>query len=337
VKFSEEKKKTIVMYLLEKIEAKTEGLSRYASEALGISPNTVHTYLQELLQAGIIEREKRDVYRLVAKEDRYTFLRSRGDLDSDTFAYDVCLRDKLADMGENVKHIWSYAFSEMTNNVMDHSEAERLEVYVKQTYFSTFVALADNGVGIFEKIRSHFSLPGLEDAICELFKGKLTTDAVNHSGEGIFFTSKMMDTFFILSDGKIFATTKYEEDLITDAEQGAKGTCVMMSLSNFTQKSAAEIFNAYADEEGTFVKTRLTLKNIFETARVSRSQAKRLCSGLDRFSEAVLDFSDISWMGQGFAHQLFVLYKKEHPGVKLIPVNMNEDVMGMYMHVMGAG
>ena len=142
MKFSEEKKKTIVMYLLEKIDANTEGLSRYAAATLGISPNTVHSYLQELLRDGVIERKRRDAYRLVTEESRYTFLRSRGELDSDTYAYDVCLRDKLAHCAENVKHIWSYAFSEMTNNVMDHSAAERLDVYVKQSYLSTLVVLA---------------------------------------------------------------------------------------------------------------------------------------------------------------------------------------------------
>ena len=32
----------------------------------------------------------------------------------------------------------------------------------------------------------------------ELSKGKLTTDSANHSGEGIFFTSRMFDVFLSL-------------------------------------------------------------------------------------------------------------------------------------------
>ncbi len=333
MKFSEEKKRAVLLYILEKIEQGAEGLSKCVAETLQISPNTVHSYLQQLLRDGIIVREKRDVYRLACQEYTHTFRRSLGELDSDTYAFDVCLRDKIAHLAENVRHIWSYAFSEMTNNVMDHSGAELLTVYIKQDHLKTLVMLQDNGIGIFEKIRSHFSLKSVEDAICELFKGKLTTDAANHSGEGIFFSSKMMDQFFIVSDGKVFCTSKYENELVADVGQGTKGTCVIMALSNFTQKNAAEIFGAYADEEGAFVKTKLVIKHIFESAPVSRSQAKRLCGGLDRFKEAVLDFEGVSWMGQGFAHQLFVLYRKAHPEIKLLPINMNEGVTAMYMHV----
>ena len=216
---------------------------------------------------------------------------------------------------------------------MDHSSAEHLHVVIEQNYLKTSVALMDDGVGIFKKIKQHFSLSDLDEAICELFKGKLTTDPNNHSGEGIFFTSKMMDSFFILSDGKIFATTKYENSTVTNLEKPLNGTCVLMSLSNFTHKQAHEIFDLYASDEGGFNKTRIPLKNVFDTAPVSRSQAKRICHRLDQFSEVILDFDGLSWMGQGFAHQLFVVYVRANPGVSLTPVNMCESVESMYRHV----
>ena len=136
--------------------------------------------------------------------------------------------------------------------------------------------LIDDGVGIFEKIKNHFGLPSLDEAICELFKGKLTTDEVNHSGEGIFFTSKMMDNFLIYSSGKIFTSSKFEDDNILDLNADIHGTCVLMSLSNFTHKTTKEIFDQYSDDDGSFVTTRIPLKNVFDAAPVSRSQAKRV-------------------------------------------------------------
>jgi hypothetical protein len=42
-------------------------------------------------------------------------------------------------------------------------------------------------------------------AILELSKGKLTTDPDRHSGQGIFFTSRMLDEFSILSRGAYFS------------------------------------------------------------------------------------------------------------------------------------
>jgi len=319
--------------LLEKIAADTPNLSRTVAEAFNITQNTVHTYINQLIADNIIAKKKRGQYELTTEQSAYDFRRIDGDLNTDTYAYEVCMEDKIKELPENVQHIWNYAFSEMINNVMDHSEAENMRVVITQNYLRTDVVIVDNGIGIFEKIKEHFSLSGLDEAICELFKGKLTTDEINHSGEGIFFTSKMMDVFLIYSGGKVFTTTKYSNDMVLDVEEPVSGTCVFMSLSNFTHKTASEVFDQYSSVDGGFTKTRIPLKNIFDAAPVSRSQAKRVCNRLDKFQEVVIDFDGIGWMGQGFAHQLFVVYKNAHPQIALVPVNMNESVTNMYNHV----
>ncbi len=337
MKFNEEKKQSIILYLLEKMQQGDEEISKTVSEVFSVNQNTVHTYINELIQKNIIKRIRRGKYELTKHEYCYDLKRSKGDLDSDTYAYDHCLLPYIDELSENVQHIWSYSFSEMINNVMDHSSAENVSVWIEQDYLSTDVIIADDGVGIFEKIKEYFGFSSLDEAICELFKGKLTTDSKNHSGEGIFFTSKMVDDFFIISSGKIFTNNKYDSSRIMNiADKNEKGTCVVMSLSNFTQKTPQEIFDLYADVDGGFVKTKIPLKNIFGTSPVSRSQAKRVCSRLEKFQEVIIDFEDLQWMGQGFAHQLFVVFANEHPGIRLVPINMNEDVTKIYNHVITA-
>lgn len=336
MKYNAEKKQAIVSYIMEKIISKTPSLSKAVSETFEISTNTVHGYINELLEAGIIAKPKRGEYELVSVRNDYTFSRSNGELASDTYAYDVCLEKQIEHLPENVKHIWLYAVSEMVNNVIDHSDAENMYVTVIRNYPETQVIIKDDGVGIFEKIKRYFSLPNLDEAICELFKGKLTTDENNHSGEGIFFTSKMMDKFSIFSSGKVFTTSKYDNADVCDANEDGKGTCVVMALSNFTQRSAKEIFDAYSNTDGTFATTRIPMKNIFDSAPVSRSQAKRVCNRLDEFEEVILDFADISWMGQGFAHQMFVVYAKAHPEISIKTENMNDSVTNMYNHVVNS-
>jgi len=245
----------------------------------------------------------------------------------------ICLEKKIKHLPENIKHIWAYAISEMVNNVIDHSDGETMKVIVEQNYLTTSVRIIDDGVGIFEKIRSHFSFASIDEAICELFKGKLTTDEANHSGEGIFFTSRMMDSFYIVSDGKIFSTNRFDNDIILDEGENKKGTSVYMTLSNLTSRTAREIFDQYSSVDGGFTTTRIPLKNIFDTAPVSRSQAKRICNRLENFKEVIIDFDGISWIGQGFAHQIFVVFKNAHPDISITPIKMNESVEGMYLHV----
>jgi hypothetical protein len=111
------------------------------------------------------------------------------------------------------------------------------------------------------------------------------------------------------------------------------GTLVIMALSNHTLKESKEVFDKYSDDNENFTKTMVPLKNMFEASPVSRSQAKRVTSNLDKFKEVILDFNGIEWMGQGFAHQIFVVFKSLYPEISIIPINMNDSVESMYKHV----
>lgn len=334
MKFNEEKKQSIIIYLLEKIDHNDDGISKAVADAFDVNQNTVHSYINELVDKSIIRRVKRGKYELIKKEYVFELKRSQGDLDIDTYAYDHCLFELIKDFETNVTSIWNYSFSEMINNAIDHSQAENVKIVVEQDYLNTFVSIIDDGVGIFNKIKEHFGLHTYEDAICELFKGKLTTDSHNHSGEGIFFSSKMMDEFYILSSGKIFTNNKYGNSRIFDFEEtSVKGTGVYMKLSNFSKKTPRDVFDLYSNVDGGFIKTVIPLKNMFESSPVSRSQAKRVCNRLEKFKVIVIDFDGVNWMGQGFAHQLFVIFPREHSDVQLLPINMNEDVVKMYNHV----
>ena len=334
MKFTKDRKQSIKHYILEKIDQDTPSISKTVADTFSINPSTIHSYINELVKDNVIVKVKRGQYELVNKEYSYLLKRENGDLDDDTYAFDICLKEHIEGFENNVQDIWSYTFSEMINNVMDHSLADSVKITISQNFLATCVMIEDNGIGIFQKIKDYFKLSSIEDSICELFKGKLTTDTKNHSGEGIFFSYKLMDDFLIISSSKIFTTNKYDEGKILSLVlENQKGTCVFMELSNFSHKTAKEIFDAYSNVDGGFVKTKIPLKNIFDTSPVSRSQAKRICNRLDKFKEVIVDFDEIEWLGQGFAHQLFVVFANSHPGIILTPINMNEDVTKMYNHV----
>ncbi len=242
MKFSEEKKQAISQYILEKIAEGNPGITKTVSESPGINRNTVHRYITEIIESDVVSRKKRGEYELVQRTYEYRLERSRGDLDSDISAYYHYLAPHLQDTAKNVQGIWEYAFSEMINNVIDHSYASEAVVRVVRDSVRTAVILKDNGIGIFRKIRDYFGLESLDKAIEELFKGKLTTDSLHHLGEGIFFTSRMMDDFLILSGGKVFCINRYNESILNDIGMQTAGTVVYMSLSNMSAKTAKECF-----------------------------------------------------------------------------------------------
>ena len=334
MKFSKDKKEIIISYLLEKIAEGRDDAPKLVSKEFEINLNTVHTYLNELIDQGRIIREKRGVYKLNENRVSFTFTRSGGDLEDDGYIFEYIVEPQIAGLSDTIRQIWYYAVSEMINNVIDHSEAENVHVTVVQDIRSTTVIIQDDGIGIFRKLQEYYGFRTFSDIAAELAKGKLTTDEIHHSGEGIFFTSRMMDTFFIYSDGHFYSRDKYTnewEAFIPDRKM--EGTLVYLSLENNSRKTAKQIFDAYTNEDGGFQRTEIRLDSIFDKAPVSRSQAKRLCNRLTEFKEVVLDFEGIDWVGQGFMHQVFSVFHRENPDIQLKPKNMTRDVERMYNHV----
>ena len=71
------------------------------------------------------------------------------------------------------------------------------------------------------------------------------------------------------------------------------------------------------------------LKNLPESVHISRSQARRVLSGLEKFKIIVFDFDKVPVAGQAFADEIFRVFHNKHPHITLDAVNMNEGVKFM--------
>ena len=337
--FPKEKREHIKRYILEKISARSPDVVKQTVQTFDISPNTVYRYIRELETTDIIKKDSSGYY-LTTETKYYKLQRSNNELVNEDLIYHKYIRHWMEDSADNVRRIWEYSFTEMMNNAIDHSNAETVDIIIKKSYLNTVIFIKDNGIGIFRKIKEFYHYAQLDDAVKELFKGKLTTDSDNHSGEGIFFTSRALDNFAAVSDGKIFTHSKYKETMrnLADIEglrqyKDSSGTIIYMELSNFSNKILKEVFDMFSDEDHGFTKTHIPIKNFYETYPVSRSQAKRLCHRLDKVQEIELDFAGVSEIGQGFAHELFVVFQRKNQTVKITPVNTSKEIEKMIKHV----
>jgi anti-sigma regulatory factor (Ser/Thr protein kinase) len=239
----------------------------------------------------------------------------------------------LGRMPENVIAIWHYGFTEMFNNTIDHSNGSQVRVVFEKSAAATTILIYDDGVGIFKKIQTALGLSDERHAVLELAKGKFTTDPANHSGEGIFFTSRMFDDFDILSGG-VYFSHKFEskEDWILQNNSSSTGTLVSMKLNNHTSRNTRKVYSKYTsgDDRG-FNKTvvPVALAQYGDDNLVSRSQAKRLLSRIDRFKVVVFDFAGVKSIGQAFADEIFRVFANRHQGIELTAVNTNTEVNGM--------
>jgi hypothetical protein len=236
----------------------------------------------------------------------------------------------LGQQPENVMDIWHYGFTEMLNNAKDHSGGTSIFVGIAKTAISTVMQISDNGIGIFKKIQQALNLPDERYSVLELAKGKLTTDPARHTGEGVFFTSRMFDKFSIGS-GQVWLGHRFgdDEDWILMSEF-PNSTSVFMTLSNHTHRTTQEIFDKYAssEEDYGFTKTVVPMKlaQYGNDKLISRSQAKRVVSRLEVFKTVLFDFKGVPTIGHAFADEIFRVFAKEHPGISIIPINANSEV-----------
>lgn len=251
---------------------------------------------------------------------------------SEDHVWQSWLAPVVRDLPENVRDIWRYGFTEMLNNAIDHSGSDKIKVTCARNALYTQVWVSDDGEGIFNKIQKALQLYDPREAILELAKGKFTTDPEKHSGEGIFFSSKVFDLFDIRSGSLHFMHDHSRDDLLLERPKNAPGTLVVMRLQNNSNRTTKEIFDKFAaPEEYTFAKTIVPVKlGQYEGEKlVSRSQAKRLIFRFEKFKTVILDFAGIEEIGQAFADEVFRVFQKAHPDTKLDPVNMADAVKNM--------
>lgn len=235
----------------------------------------------------------------------------------------------LVGLPENVLRICYYGFTEMFNNVIDHSGAETSTVSVTIDDEEVTIIISDDGIGIFEKVKQGLGLANHHQAIFELHKG-ITTDPARHSGQGIFFTSRAFDVFTIASGGLLFGHTPTSKDLLLDHETRG-GTTVDMSIDPKSDRKLASVFDEFSSIEEGFTKTHIVVAMAKQGGGdlISRSQAKRVLAQCERFREIVLDFEGVDFIGQGFADEMFRVFRRQNPDVMLHPIHANDRVAAM--------
>ena len=239
----------------------------------------------------------------------------------------------LGQLPDNVKNIWHHGFTEMFNNAIDHSEGKSIAITLTKTAASANMMVSDDGVGIFTKIQSKLGLLDARHAIVELSKGKLTTDPKNHSGEDILFTSRMFDSFGILSGGSFFTHQHGKPlDWMLEAGRERDGTTVFMSLNNHTSRTTKKVFDAYlSGDDFEFTKTvvPVDLARHGTDKLVSRSQAKRVLAEVELFKTVVFDFTGVDYIGQAFSDEIFRVFANAHPDIELLAIPANSEVKRM--------
>jgi len=319
-------------YLLNTVRAGNQQIVHDGQEIFNVTRQTIHSHLSALVDMGYLVAQgntKARTYDLGAKRSHSQQFALKNLRESDVYYKDFNYAFKgLPDEIEDICH---YGFTEMLNNAIDHSGGDNVSISVSRDENHIEMFISDNGEGIFNHIARVMKLSDPRESILELSKGKLTTDPENHSGQGIFFTSRTFDSFYIYCGDLIFSHDKGTEDYLLHNDRSLEGTFVFMKIALNSPLTLGGVFDEFTgteDENYAFNTTVVPVKLVLYEGEklVSRSQAKRILNRVEKFNNVLLDFTDVDSIGQAFADEVFRVFTRKNPLINIQPIHTTESI-----------
>lgn len=314
------------------------GIAKHIAKIFSITPQAVYSHIKRLENEGWLASTgtgKGKRYFLGDIREYEGFFTFSKDFDENSIWRNY-FSFLFEGVPENIVDICHYGFTEMVNNAFDHSGGGTVYISVSRKEESIIIYVIDDGEGIFRRITRLCNLPDERQALLELSKGKLTTDPDNHTGEGIFFTSRVFDRFEIDSKGLTFShDDKDKFDFLDESKlpKNKVGTLIYMYIDRDSKRTDQEVFDEYSSgpDEYHFNKTVIPVRlaQYGNEKLVSRSQAKRLLARVEKFHNVIFDFEGVNSVGQAFADEIFRVYAQRYPNIVLLPVHMKEGVSRM--------
>lgn len=300
---------------------------------LKISRQSVAKHLKKMVREGTISKAGSTRSAMYSSkpvqptETSIVLVKKIKNLQEDLVFEEINLRLGLRKkINANAFTISNFSFCEMLNNAIDHSQSDSVKILFSVNSDGLRFEIQDAGIGIFFNVQKKFALQSEHEALAHVMKGKQTTDPKKHSGQGIFFTSKIADQLQFQSHQIEITFDNLKKDVFVKQIRKITGTRVIFELSKNTKKKIKKLFDQYTNQDYEFDKSRVTVHLSKEEEFLSRSQARRLLIGLEKYKRIVFDFKGVNSIGQAFADEIFRVFQNLYPNIELAWINTNETV-----------
>lgn len=320
----------------------------FLSEKLGFSRQAVLARLNRLLESGILRAEGKGKGRIYFVTEALPIeplvqlpVRELAKAGEDEI-FKRHISERILSLAPHNKGLYSrqqYALTEILNNVIDHAQASLFIVraYISENLESVILEVEDDGRGIFDSIKSYFHLRDYWEAVGELAKGRRTTDPTRHAGEGLFFSARMADFFEIEANSLKYQYSSEQDDWSLSPCNRQTGSLVRLTMKISNQKVPQDVFEKYTNDYSFDQKSpRLAnpyIINLPPGHLPSRSEAKKILAGAEVFASIVMDFKGVESIGQGFADEVFRVFKTAHPDIEIEIKNASAFILRMIAHV----
>jgi len=322
----------IQTFILNHVDLHPHDVVAFTSANFNVTRTTVHRHINTLVEKGQLIKSGTtagiNYYKSDNLNQKHTYKITHTLTEFEVYCKDF--EHLFLNFKVNIQDAIHYVFTEIFNNAIDHSKGKKISASTQLCKDKLTFTIEDDGIGIFVKIAQFFKLDDVQESVLQLSKGKLTTDPVNHTGEGLFFSARIFDIFEIYANNIHYYRDNQENDWgIEHVNKMQKGTKIRLTIDMNTEKNLISIFTKYQNPESlAFDRTEILveLSRLGQETLISRSQAKRIILGLDQFTLITLDFSKVRLVGQGFVDEIFRVFAQANPNIQIKYIHANDDV-----------
>lgn len=236
-------------------------------------------------------------------------------------------------ISHNVQAIFDFAFQEMLENLLVHSQSSQCRIGLKVEKGIFSFSLEDLGVGVFAQASQQWKLEDEFSAAFHLFRNRARIFSSQSPGRWIYFVSQMADRFSLLSHKVLVKVDNEKKDFLILENRFRKGTKLEFSIKARSKKTLQQFFQDHAAESHQVQEQEARIQ-LVGSELLSRVQARRFVSGLEDVRRVVFDFKNVEGIGQAFADEIFKVFQQEHPEMILETVNANLAVQFMIARVL---
>lgn len=324
--FFDAKEGVIRTWLVDAVMAdRPEDLARSGARRFGLSSTEMDGFLARMVKEDWLTRmpgERKPSYGLGARREIVRVYRQRRGVDVGyiwrTFFW------PFFPMTPNVENIARFGFEEVLRNAFEHAQGKMVSVLMRSVDGVLTICVTDDGVGVFEKVRTSFGLEKPEMALLELAKGKLIPEASRRSGDSIYLVAHLFDVFAMRANGMQFvhhSSSQHDrvpEETVFSPGSYGKGTTVVMVIAAGSPRTMGSVMGCrIKGVQHAYTRVPVKLMSPWGEPLLSREQAQRMMSRLEHFGGVVLDFAGVEMIGPDFADEVFRVFASACPAVRL--------------------
>ena len=319
----------IKTFILENITRNEKNIIQAAIEHFGVSRQAIHKHMNSLID------DKKVIAYGTTKARQYQLnpivnLNKTINISSNNSSESIMknyIAPHLTFLEKNIFDIFHFSIFSLIDNVFVHSTSHKIFYKIYVTHKESHFILNDNGVGIFDHIRSQLGLSDIFSAAFELSKGKLSINLKKRSVDNLYALIHLFDNVSIESNGiNLRFINRGSKWQISNSLQ-KKGTKIHLIIDTSSKRSCSQIFKRIFNLNEKRIRIAMNLLDISDYKIFnSRSKAKKAVRNIVDYNLIEFDFNKIDLIGPSFADELIRRTKEKNKFAKIKWINSNDTV-----------